>query len=323
MRDEYPVPMETRSLRSLLGGLIDYAGLFPPAKLAMQPAAEAYFRALSGQHEWILSRFVCPADRLEELSAAASMLMPGTNATSGYREFAAAGEPWRISALVEKQEDMQLIDRFNQRHSREDQGLASVDVVEIKVEDPHSVDDMLDAIPEDMFPFFEVPASERLPGGDVRGFVAALAGNSCGAKIRTGGLTEGAFPQPRQIAEFMVACRQAEVPFKATAGLHHPVRGSHALTYEKDSPRCTMHGFLNVFVAGSFVFCQGFDVQGAEDVLKETDPKAFICTDQGLTWRNHVLDITEIARAREAFALSFGSCAFDEPVEDLKKVGLL
>ncbi|MGH7243536.1 MAG: hypothetical protein ACREJD_08990 [Phycisphaerales bacterium] len=315
--------METRSLRSLLGGLIDYAGLFPPAKLAMQPAAEAYFRALSGQHEWMLSRFVCPAERLEELSTAASMLMPGTNATSGYREFAAAGEPWRISALVEKQEDMQLIDRFNQHHSREDQGLASVDVVEIKVEGPHNVDEMLDAIPEDMFPFFEVPPMEKLPGGDVRGFVAALAGNSCGAKIRTGGLTADAFPQAKQIAEFLVACRQAEVPFKATAGLHHPLRGSHPLTYEKDSAKCTMHGFMNVFVAGSFVFCQGADVGGAEEVLLETDAKAFICTDQGLTWRNHVLDITEIARAREAFALSFGSCSFDEPVEDLKKLGLL
>ena len=165
--------------------------------------------------------------------------------------------------------------------------------------------------------------AERLPGGDVRGFVAALAGNSCGAKIRTGGLTESAFPQPRQIAEFMVACRQAEVPFKATAGLHHPIRGVFPLTYEKDSARCTMHGFMNVFVAGCFVFCQGADTDGAEEVLKESDPKAFICTDQGLSWHNHVLDITEIARAREAFALSFGSCSFDEPVEDLKRAGLL
>lgn len=315
--------METRSIRSLLGGLIDYAGLFPPAKLAMQPAAEAYFRALSGQHEWMLSRFVCPATRLDELSAAASMLMPGTNATSGYREFAAAGEPWRISALVERPEDIDLIERFNERHAREDQGLAGVDVVEVKVESAERVDDVLDAIPEDIFPFFELPPAEKLPGGDARGFVAALAGNSCGAKIRTGGVTENAFPTPRQVAEFLVACRQAEVPFKATAGLHHPVRGEHALTYEKGAARCTMHGFLNVFVAGCFVFGKGLDAHGAEEVMQERDAGAFICTDQGLTWRNHVLDITEIARAREAFALSFGSCSFDEPVEDLKKAGML
>lgn len=310
-------------MRSLLGGLIDYAGLFPPAKLAMQPAAEAYFRALAGQQEWMLSRFVCPASRLDELSTAASMLMPGTNATSGYKEFAAAGEPWRISALVEQAEDLDLIDRFNERHSREDQGLANVDVLEIKVENVEAVDRMLDAIAEDIFPFFEVPPIDKLPGGDARGFVAALAGNSCGAKLRTGGVAESAFLSPQYVAEFMIACRQAEVPFKATAGLHHPVRGTYPLTYERDSAKATMHGFLNIFVAGCFVFCKGMDAQGAEEVLKESDSKAFICTDQGLTWRNHILDITEIARAREAFALSFGSCSFDEPVDDLKKVGLL
>lgn len=315
--------METRSLRSLMGGLIDYAGLFPPAKLTMQPAAEAYFRALCGHQEWMLSRFVCPAARLDELSTAASMLMPGTNATSGYREFASAGEPWRISALVETPEEMDLIDRFNERHSREDQGLANVDVIEVKVENASQVDDVLDETPEDIFAFFELPPAEKLPGGDARGFLAALAGNSCGAKIRTGGVIAGAFPTPKAIAEILIACRQVEVPFKATAGLHHPVRGEHALTYEKGSARCTMHGFLNVFVAGCFVWAKGFEAHGAEELLHETEAKAFICTDQGLTWRNHVLDITEIARAREAFALSFGSCSFDEPVEDLKKAGML
>lgn len=315
--------METRSLRSLMGGLIDYAGLFPPAKLAMQPAAEEYFRALGGQHEWMLSRFVCPANRLEELTTAASMLMPGTNATSGYREFADASEPWRISALVETPQDLELIDRFNERHAKEDQGLAAVDVIEVKVPGAEAVDAMLDAIPEDIFPFFELPPIEKLPGGDARGFVAALAGNMCGAKIRTGGVSENAFPTTRFIAEFLIACRQTEVPFKATAGLHHPVRSEYPLTYEKNAPKCTMHGFLNVFVAGCFVFCKAFDAQAAEEVLQESDGKAFICTDQGLTWRNHVLDITEIARAREAFALSFGSCSFDEPVSDLKTLGLV
>ncbi len=322
-RPEYPVAMETRSLRSLVGGLLDYAGLFPPAKLAMQPAAEAYFRALTGSHEWILSRFVCPATRLDELSAAASMLMPGTNATSGYREFAAAGEPWRISALVEKSEDLLLIDQFNERHAREDQGLANVDVVEIKVENVAFIDPMIDAIPEDIFPFFELPPIEKLPGGDPRGFAAALAGNVCGAKIRTGGIVETAFPSASHVAQFMVACRQAEIPFKATAGLHHPVRASYPMTYEPGALRCTMHGFLNVFVAGCFVYNRGIDATAAEDILREADAARFIFTDQGLTWRNHVLEITEIALAREAFALSFGSCSFDEPVEELKKLGLL
>lgn len=308
-------------MRTLGGGLIDYAGLFPPAALSMQGAVEAFARARMGEHEWMLSRFVCPASRLDELSAIGARLMPGTNATSGYREHAEAGEPWRISALVDKVADLDLIERFNERHADEDAGLARVDAIEVKIGRVEEIDPFLDEIPEDLFPFFELPAA--LPGGDCRGFVAALAGEPCAAKVRTGGVVKDAFPSPAFLGEFLVACRQCEVPFKATAGLHHPVRGEFCLTYEKDSASCTMHGFVNLFVAACFVFCKGARAEDAAAILAETDARAFICTDQGLTWRNHVLDITEIARAREAFALSFGSCSFDEPVEDLKRLGLL
>jgi len=34
------------------------------------------------------------------------------------------------------------------------------------------------------------------------------------------------------------------VPFKATAGLHHPLRCIHPLTHEPNSPAAAMHGFL-------------------------------------------------------------------------------
>src|SRR5687767_3844008 len=53
--------------RALLGGLIDYAGLFPPAELPMDGAVAGYRAAASGDHAWLLDRFVCPAARLAEL----------------------------------------------------------------------------------------------------------------------------------------------------------------------------------------------------------------------------------------------------------------
>src|SRR5689334_1162740 len=90
-----------QSVRTLMAGLIDYAGLFPPAKLSMQAAAEAYARARMGEHAWVLGRFICPASRLAELSKVAAVMMPGTHATSGYREHADVLEPWRVSVLVD------------------------------------------------------------------------------------------------------------------------------------------------------------------------------------------------------------------------------
>lgn len=309
--------MPTRSLTTLLSGLIDYAGLFPPAKLSMQHAVEAYARARVGEHEWMLCRFVCPAARLKELSQCASVLMPGTNATSGYREHADVTEPWHISALVETPDDLDIIRKFNQHHDQEVNGLALVDAIEIKLTSPDEADDILDTVPEEIYPFFEVPA-----GADPRGFIAAMAGNACAAKIRTGGVTPDAIPSPEQVSAFMTACVLADVPFKATAGLHHPIRGEYALTYEKNAPRAVMHGFLNVFVAAALLKHVRADEQLAIDVLREKDPNAFVFTEEGVRWRTHVLDAAQLAHSREAFSLTFGSCSFDEPVEDLKKIGM-
>lgn len=311
----------TRAVRTLLTDLVDYAGLFPPAKLAMQPAVEAYNRCRVGEHEFMLGRFICPAARLEEFSAAASPFMPGTFATSGYQEQADAGQPWRLSVLLDVEslhDGLDAIDAFNARHSAAANGQAVADAVEIRVTDVNQIDDVLDQLPEDLFPHFEFPVS-----ADFRGFVAALAGNKAAAKIRTGGVTAAAFPTAAEVAGFLVACAKADVPFKATAGLHHPLRSVHPLTYEKESATCMMHGFLNVFIAAALVKCKGLDVERAEALLMEEDPAAFKFGDEFLSWRGHGVEWLDLAKAREVFALSFGSCSFDEPVADLSRLGWL
>jgi hypothetical protein len=310
----------TSALRTLLTGLVDYAGLFPPAKLDMARSVETYNRARMGPHEWMLGRFICPVSRLGEFSAAAAPLLPGTFATSGYRTGADTGEPWRLSAIIDGplEKDLDAIDIFNERHSAQDAGLCEVDVIEMKITDPNQVDAALDEIPEDIFPFFEFPVTT-----DCRGFVAALAGNAAGAKIRTGGVVREAFPTVAEVAAFLHACAAADVPFKATAGLHHPVRAHYPLTYEAGSAKAPMHGFLNVFVAA--VVCRAMrpDVAVTEAILDSDDPALFRFSEQVLGWKEHLVTTTDAARVREQFALSFGSCSFDEPVEDLQRLGLL
>lgn len=304
------------ALRALMSGLVDYAGLFPPAKLGMDPACENYAKYVQSDRSWMLGRFICPAAKLEDFRKASAALLP--------RDPDAPA--WRLSALIDGDldENLDAIFAFNAEHEEPEHGLAVVDGIELKVPagDPSAstafIDNALELVPDELFPFFEFPA-----GIDPRGLAAALAGADAGAKIRTGGITPDAFPSAAAIADFLIACAGAEVPFKATAGLHHPVRGPFNLTYEPDCARATMYGFFNVFIAAAAAFTGVREQAKLVRVLEETDPKAFTFTDSAAGWRDASVPLATLHKARTNFMLSFGSCSFDEPVEDLKKLGLL
>ena len=141
------------------------------------------------------------------------------------------------------------------------------------------------------------------------------------AKVRTGGLTPDAIPSPETIADFLKRAASRRLPFKATAGLHHPIRSLRPLTYAADSPRAAMHGFLNVFIAAAFAW-YGEDML-LEEILQEENPQAFAFAGDVLQWRDYGLTIEQIQAARRDFAHSFGSCSFEEPVADLRELGLL
>lgn len=308
------------SIHALLAHVIDYAGLFPPAALSMQQAVETYARHRAGEHVWILGRFICPSSRLEEFSRLAAPLMPGTFATSGYREHVRIGEPWGVSIVADEPIET-CLDRiavFNETHIREDAGLAEADALEIKITSPRDVEQLSNRIPDSIQPFLEVPSNV-----DPRGLIAAMSGQQVAAKIRTGGVTPEAFPPPTAVAAFIHACAAADVPFKATAGLHHPIRAEHPLTYEPGCPRGVMHGFLNVFLAAAFVRADRMKTVDSIQLLVEHDPLAFRVANDHIIWKGRVLETEKLRRVRESFALSFGSCSFDEPVEDLQGLGLL
>ena len=119
-----------------------------------------------------------------------------------------------------------------------------------------------------------------------------------------------------------MAAAARRLPFKATAGLHHPVRSMRALTYAPESPRAMMHGFLNVFAAATFAW-HGSERGVLLDVLNETEADAFGFDSKALDWRGRRLSAQQIADARHNFAHSFGSCSFEEPIGDLRALELL
>src|SRR5690349_7585602 len=62
----------TKSLRTFMTGLVDYAGLYPPASLSLEEAIRNFVRYQDDPEAWMLARFVIPAKRLPELSELAA-----------------------------------------------------------------------------------------------------------------------------------------------------------------------------------------------------------------------------------------------------------
>ena len=313
------------SMDALTDSLIDYAGLFPPAKLDMSPACSAYARHLQSPDAKRLSHFICPASRLDELSQHGAMLMPGTYATSGYREMADVSEPWSIAAILHVEhaaEGFDLIGAFNERHTAEDRGLARVESIEVKAPNAAFIDEAIVAADGDLFPFFEIDPRE-----DPRGMIAAISGQRAAAKIRCGTVEASGMPSSDEVSRFIHACALGDVAFKATAGLHHPIRGEYRLTYDDNPPMGTMHGFVNVFLAAAFVHAKKLSHELTVALLDLTDPGKLSFNDEGAAWQSPdgELRVTtdEITRSRQRFALSYGSCSFDEPVNESRALGWL
>lgn len=307
-------------MQALVSGVVDYAGLFPPAKLDASKTLENFARDRIGTHMFMQGRLVWPASRLNQLETIGPSLMPGTYATSGYREHADVVEPWRISLVCDQHIEacIDALLAFNKKHASEQHGLAIIDSLEMKLERSANIDDLVEAIPDEVFPFFEIDWQ-----GDPRGMIAALAGTESAAKIRAGGITPDAFPPSEAIAEFVYACALANVSFKATAGLHHPMRAEYRLTYDDNPPFGIMHGFVNLFLGAAMLHALRLKPDVYVQILNETDASAFIFDESGAAWRNQRVTIEQIAHARERLCMSFGSCSFAEPTDDLRKLGWL
>jgi hypothetical protein len=119
------------------------------------------------------------------------------------------------------------------------------------------------------------------------------------------------------VAFALAACRHAGVALKCTAGLHHPLRHFDA------SMQVHMHGFVNVFAAGVLAHACGLGEGPLRRILEDETPGHFVFGAAGLRWGEHAATVEEVRAARRDAVLSFGSCSFDEPCDDLRALGWL
>ena len=292
------------SLHTLLADVFDYAGLFPPAKLPMDDAVRNYSSYLHGEHAWALGRFIVPVSRLTEFT----------------RAFADVADkqtrPWRLSTLSgpNTKEDIAETLAFNRRHKAN--GIV-IDTVEFKATTVTEIETIGKTTSSSLKRYVEIPLNP-----DPSSLIASIGANRMSAKVRTGGVTEDAFPSSALLAWFIRACSAANVSFKATAGLHHPMRSKYHLTYEPGSPTGTMHGFLNVLIATA-VAQRRSPVEDIIAVLEEQDAASFNFNQTEIVWRNYRIDVSQVAEIRSMLINSIGSCSFVEPISDLNVMNLL
>lgn len=292
-----------RSISTLLAEIVDYAGLFPPSLLSMKEAVANYAQYRSGEHGWMLGRFVLPVARLNEFLEAGEDLFSD-------------GDPWRLSVLAG--EDIATTIREIKLFNSQNAGRAVCDSLEVKANTASKIENTVAALPDDLTTYFEISTGENFAD-----LLSMLSIKRQRAKIRSGGTTHEDFPPTREIVRFVRTCMAANVPFKATAGLHHPIRCFRPLTYAANAPRGTMHGFLNVLLMTGFAR-ESFRVALLEELMEEEFDEIFAFRDDGVAWRGeYFLSAAQLEILRRKGMISFGSCSFTEPVDDLKALGLL
>lgn len=291
------------SARAFLSEIIDYAGLFPPARLRMDDAVREYARYRRSSDNDLLGRFILPSSRLGEFASAAQSFLS-----------ADGSEPWRVSAIVSAGNDADIdsISEFNGEQSG-----VRVDAIEMPVHSTGEIEWAANQFGKSFKLFLEPPITS-----DCSALLTSAARVGAAAKLRTGGVVPGAIPSAESVLRFIDTCATLDLPFKATAGLHHAIRGRYPLTYERNAPYGVMFGYLNVFLAATFRRV-GLAEPALLALLQEEDASSITFDDAGVHWRGNSADIQHLTGTRESLAVSFGSCSFTEPVDEAMHLHLI
>ncbi|UCF65139.1 MAG: hypothetical protein JSW33_04705 [bacterium] len=327
------------SFKAFMNGLIDYAGLFPPARLSLEEAFDRFLAYQEHPSGWILSHFICPARLLPKLITYRKILqekeikpfltvLPDSDKTPGVY-------------LRAFEKNIQKLDEFLQRMDQ----WVNIGAFEFRIPSEFLADKTFPPLHEFFLAihekikqvgiqhpklFFELHKSGKwlkyvdLFAKEIERFNELILDNEfselsgiAGLKLRCGGESPEIFPSGDEISVVLSACSARRIPFKATAGLHHPIRQFNL------SVQHMMHGFLNVFCAAMLTFHHRLSKDQILTILNEENPGKFLFTDDHFRYGDWILTTPDIQQLRAKYIKSFGSCSFEEPREDLITLGLL
>ncbi len=308
------------SVKTLLNGLFDYAGLFPPASLGLEAAIHEYINHRSGPDAWMMGPFVVPVGLLGNVISILSSYPDQAPITFDVLPRVA---PTLSDLKLSLNQDLKLCSEFVNKTN----GLASIDTFEFRfppnafctgaqsVDAVFRIADIFDASDfKNATLFGEISRGESFVD-EIPLFLLALASSSFEqkmfAKIRCGGMNQTDFPSPHELAHFIHSAIQISCPFKTTAGLHHPVRHFNIIQ------NATMHGFLNDFFATTLGRVHGLTTRQIQEILEDQNPSSFVFTPAGISWNDLSASNGDFIHDRKNLGLSIGSCSMDEPLEDL------
>jgi len=304
--------MPAASFRALLRRSIDYAGMFPPCSLGLEPALRNQGEYVRSPDTWMLGAFVLSTEQCDAIKQLLS-------------EFDAQ-HPLRVAALGPKTGSTDaFLKGIGAAHaairslSKHNGDLVSISHLEMFL--PHGVDVAM--LKEARSILGDLPVFWEAPPDRAEQTIALLAkfnsdadSATFGYKLRTGGVTADAFPTSVQIAKALVTPATSQLPIKFTAGLHHPLR------QHREEVQTKMHGFLNVLGAAVLAVEHQWDINQTAMMLEDEDARSFSFADDFFAWREWRIDIKRL-QFRRRFVVSFGSCSFDEPREDLRALNLM
>ncbi len=279
------------ALDAALHGLLDYAGLFPPAHLSVRAAIENYQQYASGPHAEVLACFVLSFSHLDALRS-----IPHSPAQFPLSLTGPFDAPWY---------EIEQLQRDGLR----------IQMIEVKVSSAKQIRSIQEMLPAGTIRYFEIPLDSSTST-----LLPAIANAEGRVKLRLGGVMDAAFPAPQLLAETLHAVAHHRLKFKATAGLHHPLRSIQPLTYEPNSALTRMHGFINLLSAAALLHLGG-SVHQAEAVLLEEDPAEWTIAPDCIQWRDHRWPKALLREVRQCFLMSIGSCSFTEPMDELEALG--
>ncbi len=288
MRDTEPL-----AINCALKNLFDYAGMFPPAELGLEAAVRAYREYQQSSHAFALQCLVVSAKDLDALH----------------------------SVLRDDLRDMQISvvtasDDLDAVWKHLDQGMP-IQMIEMKTAEPSQVARLKKMLPAWVEGYVELPMDLR----DMS-IADAVAEAGLHAKLRMGGVVAEAFPTTATVAAMLNELFKRGLAFKATAGLHHAVRGQYPFTYREDSARGMMHGFMNLLTAATLVWFGGEEDEVVQQ-LEEEGLLAWRMTERSIRWRDWDWSAEELREVRGNFLKSIGTCSLIEPIRDVEALGWL
>jgi hypothetical protein len=304
--------MPASPLQALLAQSIDYAGMFPPCSLALEPALRNQAQYIRSDDAWMLNTFVLPVIQFDS----AKQLLPQFDPQHPLRISALGPKTENAAAFLDTLAEIEADIRSLAAHNID---LVSVNQLEMWL--PQGAD--LSVLDEARSIIGDLPAFWEAPAERAQKTITWLAELNSGTdeptfgfKLRTGGVTPDAFPTSAQIARALVVPSTHQVPIKFTAGLHHPLR------QYREEVQTKMHGFINVLGAAILAAEHKWNEKQAAAMLEDENPKSFSFDDEFFAWREWKIDLKRLNNRRK-FVTSFGSCSFDEPREDLRALNFL